>query len=136
MFELATESTPILMGLIVLSMALVRLIERLIDRLVERKNGKKSITPANAGGCRGLTPEEHAALMRLDEMHAKFDPDGTPLWYMPRSWASMLKDIAETQDRIAVRLRDVVKAQEMIVKRMDRWEDSTGRVEVPIRRRV
>ena len=134
MFELSADNAPVVMGLIVLSMALVRLVERLIDRLVSKMNGKKSLAPANpGGGCRGLTPEEHAALMRLDEMHDKCDQDGTPLWYVPRSWASTLEKIVDTQDRIAVRLRDVVNTQKAILTKLEKWEDQTGRIDVPRR---
>ena len=32
---------------------------------------------------------------RLDEMHARFDLDGTPLWYVPRSWADTQKEIVD-----------------------------------------
>ncbi len=131
--ELTATNAPVLIGLIVLSMALVRLIERLIDNRLTKRNGKRSVAPAPAGGCRGLTAEEHAALMRLDESHAKYDADGTPLWYVPRSLEAALTKIVETQDRTAVRLRDIVKTQKDMLEMMKRWEDATGRVDVPKR---
>lgn len=131
--ELSATNAPVLVGLIVLSMTLVRLVERLIDNRLTKRNGKRSIPPAPAGGCRGLTEEEHSALMRLDESHAKYDADGTPLWYVPRSLAATLTKIAETQDRTAVRLRDVVNTQKEMLDKMKRWEDSTSRVDIPRR---
>ena len=124
----------VLGGLVVVAVTLVRLVERLVDSTLARRNGrKKSLAPAPAGGCNGLTVEEHAALMRLDEMHDKHDNDGVPMWYVPRSWATLLKEITETQDRIAVRMRDIVKAQEGLNRRIERWEDNTANITTPRR---
>ena len=115
MFELTYTDAPVLVGLIALAMALVRIVERLLDALVrKRTNGKRSLIPAPAQGCQGLTPEEHAALMRLDESHAKTDKDGIPLWYVPRSMIDSMTKMVEIQDRTAVRLRDLVKAQDAL----------------------
>lgn len=131
-----TQNPTVLVMLVALSLALVRIIERLIDGFINKKrnNGKVSIAPPRTGGCNGMTPEEHAALMRLDEMHSQRDKDGIPLWYVPRSMNASMAEFAKIMDKIAVRLRDVVKAQEIMNKRMDRWEDQTGRIEVPRRR--
>ena len=128
-----TQNPTVLILLITLSLALVRILERLIDVVLKKKNGKKSIAPAPAGGCNGLTDEEHAALMRLDEMHAQKDQDGVPRWYFPRSVIKSMDEISKTMDRIAVRLRDVVKAQDAMNKRMSKWEDTTTRITVPRR---
>jgi hypothetical protein len=132
---LDTQNPSILLILVIIALTLVRLVERLVDKLlIKHRNGKKSIAPRPAGGCNGLTPEEHAALIRLDEMHAKYDSDGTPLWYVPRSLTTMIAEIVKTQDRIAVRLRDVVKTQDAILQKVGKVEDATGRIDVPIRR--
>lgn len=128
---LDTQNPTVMIMLVALSMALVRIIERLIDAQIKKRNGKKSIPPAPARGCNGLTPEEHQALMRLDEMHSEKDRDGVPRWYFPRSITESLSKLVEMQDKIAVRLRDVVKAQETMNKRMERWEDQTTRITVP-----
>ena len=127
--QISAANAPVLVGLIVLSMTLVRLVERLIDNRLTKRNGKKSIAPP-AGGCRGLTEEEHAALMRLDDSHAKYDSDGTPLWYVPRSLGATLEKIAVSLDKTAVRQRDILKIQQDILDRIRRWEDSTSRIEV------
>ena len=128
--QLSATNAPVLVGLIVLSMTLVRLVERLIDNRLTKRNGKKSIAPPVGGGCRGLTEEEHAALMRLDDSHAKYDSDGTPLWYVPRSLGATLEKIAVSLDKTAVRQRDILKIQQDILDRIRRWEDSTSRIEV------
>jgi len=126
-----TQNPTIMVMLVALSLALVRVVERLIDNLLKKRNGKKSLTPKPLGGCTGLTDEEHVALMRLDELHSRCDADGVPRWYFPRPITKSMDEIAKTLDKIAVRLRDVVKAQEVMNKRMDRWEDSTTRITVP-----
>ena len=127
--ELQSGDMAILGGMVAAIVALVRLAERLLDVAVQKRNGKKkSLAPAPAGGCRGLTAEEHAALMRLDEMHDKHDQDGTPLWYVPRSWATMLVEITKTQSTIAARLKDMVKTQERLNTRIERWENNTSNI--------
>jgi hypothetical protein len=127
--ELQTGDVALLGGLVAAIVALIRLAERMLDAVLEKRNGrKKSLAPAPAGGCRGLTQEEHAALMRLDEMHDKHDQDGTPLWYVPRSWAQMLIKITETQNKISSRMIDMVKAQERLNNRIERWENNTSNV--------
>ena len=132
MSEITWMNAPVLIGLIALAMALVRVVERLLDTfMIRRKNGKKSVVPRPAAGCNGMTPEEHAALMRLDEMHSEKDQDGIPLWYFPRSLAKTMSEMVKIQDKIAVRLRDIVKAQENLNKRMERVEDNTSRISVP-----
>ena len=132
-FEL--ENPAVLGGLIVICLTLVRLVERLIDSVLTRRlNGKRSSIPAPPRGCAGLTEEEHRALMKLDDLHDKYDSDGTPLWYVPRSLAASMVKVTETLDRISVRLRDVVKTQESILNKMKRWEDSTNRIGIPYSR--
>ena len=122
--QLGATNAPVFVGLIVLSMTLVRLVERLIDNRLTKRNGKKSIAPP-AGGCRGLTEEEHAALMRLDDSHAKYDSDGTPLWYVPRSWIKTQKEISKTLDQITQTLSTIAGTQKAIVRTLDRLESET-----------
>jgi len=125
MSNLTFTDAPALMGMIALSMILVRIIERLLDIVIKRRtNGKHSLIPQPVDH-NSLTPEEHAALMRLDELHSKTDGDGIPLWYVPRSMLESLKEMTEIQDRISVRLRDLVTAQKNLNNKIDRWEDRT-----------
>ena len=40
--------------------------------------------------------EPHAGQLRaLYEMHMKFDNDGTPIWYVPRSWNETMREIVD-----------------------------------------
>ena len=123
MFELTYTDAPVLVALIALAMALVRVVERLLDALVrKRTNGKRSlIPPPAAGGC-GFTGEDRVVLLRLDELHSKTDKDGIPLWYMPRSMIDSIAESVKIQDRTAVRLRELVTAQENLNKIIEKWE--------------
>lgn len=115
--EFSATNAPILVGLIVISMTLVRLVEILLRKqLNKRENGR------NPGGCHGLTVVEHEALMRLDDAHAKYDSDGTPLWYVPRSWIKTQKEISKTLDQITQTLSTIAGTQKAIVRTLDRLE--------------
>lgn len=123
------ESMMMIGALVAMAVVMVRLVEILIGRVSVRiKNGNgKSIIPktANPGGCRGLTPEEHAALMRLDDSHDRYDQDGTPLWYFPRSWSEVLQNIVKTQHEIAEKLGNITSAQKALLKTVERLENNT-----------
>jgi len=125
MSEVTLTNAPALMGMIALSMVLVRIIERLLDVAIKKRtNGKHSLIPQPTDH-NSLTNEEHAALMRLDELHSKTDPDGVPLWYVPRSMLKSLEEMTDIQDRISVRLRELVTAQKSLNDKINRWEDRT-----------
>jgi hypothetical protein len=54
-------------------------------------------------------------VLHLHGMHAMFDSDGTPMWYVPRSWT-------ETQDRMADRLQDMQQTQLQVLGIIERLE--------------
>lgn len=62
-------------------------------------------------------------VVRLDDMHYKFDADGTPMWYVPRSWA-------DTQEKIIERLESISQIELKmlgIIERIEkRLEDLPG----------
>ena len=56
----------------------------------------------------GLTFDEKESLKNVETqirdlhiMHDVRDSDGTPLWYVPRSWVTTQKDILETVEKVA-----------------------------------
>jgi hypothetical protein len=53
--------------------------------------------------------------IHLDEMHSRFDSDGTPMWYVPRSWS-------ETQEKISDRLFAVSQTQLQVLGIIERLE--------------
>lgn len=128
--DMVDNSTWMTGVVVALAMAVVRLSEVLITRVnTRRKNGSsgRSLAPAGIPNY-GLTPEEHAALIRLDDLHGRYDQDGTPLWYFPRSWADILQKIVETQQEIAKSMADCTNNQKMILRDINRM-DQTGRVD-------
>jgi len=65
-----------------------------------------------------LTDDEHQMLARLDELHSRYDSDGTPLWYVPRSWAETQKEIAETQREVVSKLHNITVIIDRLEKRL------------------
>ena len=124
----ATDA-PILVGLIVLSITLVRIVETLITKKMSKRNGT-SMNP----GPSGLTAEEHDALVRLDISHAKYDSDGTPLWYVPRSWADTQEKITVMLLKMAETLNTISGTQKAIVRTLDRMDDVSRRVDLTAER--
>jgi len=57
------------------------------------------------------------------KMHDKYDADGVPLWYTPRSWSETQKEIIEICRDIATTLVLVSKSQESIAHTMERLEE-------------
>jgi peptidoglycan hydrolase CwlO-like protein len=51
------------------------------------------------------------------DMHQKYDADGTPLWYVPRSWASSQEKIVET-------LSEISHTQKTIANTLEKLEES------------
>lgn len=123
---MTTNSEFAMAALVAMAVTLVRLVEILLVKISKRKNGG-SLPPKNPGGCRGLTAEEHAALIRLDDLHGRCDQDGTPLWYFPRSWAAILQNIVTTQHDITEKLSEMHGNQKSILKAIERLEQSTMR---------
>lgn len=106
--------TPMIAGMVALSMTLVELVKVLIGKYTKR-NGN------GAGGCRGLTPDEHKALFRVrDEVaqikaiHTPIDQDGIPLVQVPRGWA-------KTQERIVQTCSEISKTQEKMLAVLQHW---------------
>jgi len=90
--------TALVVGIV---MALIKVIEKLIDHNGE----KKSI----------LMTDEREWLRELYTQHQKFDENGTPIWYVPRSWD-------DTQQEIVKALTTVVGDQRRIAELLDKIE--------------
>jgi len=59
----------------------------------------------------------------LHSLHAKYDGDGRPLWYFPRSITESQKRIAEVQEKTAGHLKDVSNAQAQVVDLLKEIKD-------------
>lgn len=97
MMDTLTTEHATLAAMIAIVVALVEIIKVLVARL---RTGRSV-----------LTTEEHQALM----LHLKFDADGSPIWYVPRSWANVQKEIVNV-------CREISQHQEMIAKTLERLE--------------
>jgi len=63
-----------------------------------------------------LTDVERDQLKSLYDMHARYDGNGVPMWYVPRSWADINKEMAEKLQTIGeVQLKMLV-----IIERLER----------------
>jgi hypothetical protein len=108
--ELTTNATTmaVVAGIIYAFIQLITTFGKLIfDKMLPNKQDKENeILKKQIGTCENYLKELH-------DMHNKFDLDGTPLWYVPRSWS-------ETQDKILDCVRDISNTQRDLGKIMDK----------------
>ncbi len=90
-------------GMFLVVMGLMALIKHLIP------------APKKADDDDSRMDEIKVVVDKIFDMHARFDEDGTPLWYVPRSWSS-------TQDQIVETLRDIAETQRRTVDILERLE--------------
>lgn len=60
----------------------------------------------------GLTPEEHAMLKGLHDLHAAKDEDGVPRWYMPRTMPAMIAKLTTLAQGALEKLEKLGDAKE------------------------
>ena len=77
---------PALAAVIAITMGLLKVIEMLISK----KSSKESC----------LSLEERNWLQGLHELHERCDSDGTPLVYVPRSWAEIQRDMQRVMTKM------------------------------------
>lgn len=90
-------------GVIVLALGLVEIIKMLINR--RKNNIPMQVTPTVETG--GLTDKQKHQLQTLYDLHYRFDDNGAPLWYIPRSWGDTQKDIAKLLETV-VHIQDTI----------------------------
>jgi len=91
-------SVPALAAVVAITMALTKVIEILIVKNAP----KKSV----------LTNEERDWMKGLHELHEKCDTDGTPLVYVPRSWAEIQREMQHIMTKIVTdqkRIADILE---------------------------
>lgn len=106
--ELAAADDPSNLVLILamfLGLAAVRLAEAVVS---------KYITRADGSGATPWTGEDHHRLKVLHELHARYGPDGTPVWYSNDDPKAALR-MAEDLRKLAEAQRDTLR----IVERLD-----------------
>ena len=97
---------PALVAVIAITMGLIKVIEMLISKT----SNKNSV----------LTSEERGWLQGLHELHEKCDTDGTPLVYVPRSWAENQRNMQNIMTKIVNDQRRIADILEMIDKKLDK----------------
>ena len=94
-----------LVAVIAITMGLIKVIEMLISKT----SNKNSV----------LTSEERGWLQGLHEVHEKCDTDGTPLVYVPRSWAEIQRNMQHVMTKIVNDQRRIADILERIDKKLD-----------------
>lgn len=97
------ETAGIVAVAMLLGQGLIELLKFVIGKFADRNEKKSELATAEdikkivqEAVKQSLLNEPQAGQLRtLYEMHMKFDNDGTPIWYVPRSWAETNRDIVE-----------------------------------------
>ena len=100
-----TSEMPALVAVIAITMGLIKVIEMLIAKTTN----KNSV----------LTQEERSWLKELHDLHEKCDTDGTPLVYVPRSWAEIQKDMQHIMTKIVTDQRRIADILERIDQKLN-----------------
>ena len=97
---------PALAAVIAITMGLIKVIEMLISK----KSSKDTC----------LNQEERNWLQGLHDLHEKCDTDGTPLVYVPRSWAEIQRNMQHIMTKIVNDQRRIADILERIDKKIDK----------------
>ena len=82
---------------------------KIIEMLVMKSLPRKSI----------LTDEERASLKSISTVLSKCDSDGTPLVYVPRSWAEVQKDMQQVMTKVVNDQRRIADILDRIEKKLE-----------------
>ena len=97
---------PALVAIIAITMGLIKVIEMLISKT----SNKNSV----------LTSEERGWLQGLHDVSEKCDSDGTPLVYVPRSWAEIQRNMQQVKTKLVTDQRRIADILERIDQKLDR----------------
>ena len=100
-----SSEMPALVAVIAITMGLIKVIEMLISKTAS----KNSV----------LTSEERVWLQGLHDINEKCDSDGTPLVYVPRSWAEIQRNMQQIMTKIVNDQRRIADILERIDKKLD-----------------
>jgi len=63
----------------------------------------------------GLTEEEKTWVRELHTWHKAFDESQVPIWYVPRSWNGLLKQLETDHDTMLGLLKKLVEQNELVI---------------------
>lgn len=67
-----------------------------------------------------LTDKQASQLNELHALHSRVDSNGTPLWYVPRSWADTQRELADKLQKITEVQFKTLMLLENIAKHLER----------------
>lgn len=85
---------------------------KLIDKWWDRKTAALRSEPTPSQMVCGYSEDDRHRIRRMSEQHDITDPDGMPVWYVPRSLDETLHALAGTLERVD-------RNQEAITKRLE-----------------
>ncbi len=89
--------------------ALVELIKFLVNKVVGNKQEKQ-------------IDNIQSKVETLFDQHNKYDLDGTPIWYVPRSWESTQAKIVELQQKMSSTQQEMAEVLSKTVEILDKME--------------
>ena len=98
-------SVPVLATIVVVVVGLGKIIEILVTKSIR----KQSV----------LVDEERDWLKDMHEVMSKCDVDGTPLVYVPRSWAEIQKDMQQVMTKLVSDQRRIADILDRIDKKLE-----------------
>lgn len=125
------ETAGIIAVTMLLGQGLVELLKFVIGKFTDSKKEEHAKNPSideiskivHDAVKQSLLLEPQAGQLRtLYEMHMKFDNDGTPIWYFPRSWAETNKEIVDKLYKISEtqnRTLELIKILERRIEHLD-----------------
>lgn len=110
---------------VILAEGMVSLMKLLIKKIVKQNEdeleaNKHSQIIHEIRQCKGLSDEQTQQFASLHDLHARYDSDGVPLWYVPRSWAETQREITEKLEgitKLQVKMLDII---ERLERRIDK----------------
>ncbi len=102
-------------GIVIITMATIQGLFKLLTHLIDKQERcrkqereekiievfvKVEEKLDTLGDC-GLTEQQASELHELHVLHDRFDADGSPIWYVPRSWAETQKEIVDKLQNLA-----------------------------------
>ena len=100
-------------GMLLVAVTALGLVELTLTRLLPPQPIKVS------GGVELADP--HARELRdLWAAHQRFDENGVPLWYVPRSWAQTTENLAATLQSVAENQRRQTEVLDRIIRKLEK----------------
>jgi len=135
-YMLGTISETWLAGVII---AVALLILKVVDWMISKAEKKELSTLREAitssinsvgstlsedlGEVKGLIHKNIEISQKTWELHNKYDEDGVPLVYVPRSWVNLQSEIAKTCDSISRSQESITRTQEACLKVLEKMND-------------